>query len=271
MLVARRTGTLAQAEQDAAPAPAGGNRVLLLGGLTPADTSSDAITLAGPTGGRVVGRLPGALHDAAAARLGGSVYLFGGGNGTRQLDQILRVPLTGGSAVPVGRLPAPELGSNRRRDRQHRVHRRRLHGNALAEHDRRLHPGTNSAHRRAPPLHAALRRGHRRRRPARDRRRLARERHGKRRRARVRALRPGASSASAASRRRRRTPPQPRSATPRTSSVDEAQRAVRRPIKSSRSRSARSASARPARFRHRSPISARSRSGTTCSSQEDAA
>ena len=107
VLVAWRSGTLAQAVQDAASAPAGGNRVLLLGGLTPADTSSDAIVLAGPTGGHAVGRLPAALHDAAAARLGGSVYLFGGGNGTRQLDQILRVPRPGGSPVRVGRLPAP--------------------------------------------------------------------------------------------------------------------------------------------------------------------
>jgi YVTN family beta-propeller protein len=107
VLVARRTGTLSPAEQDAAAAPAGGNRVLLLGGLTPADTSSDAITVAGPTGGRVVARLPTARHDAAAARVGNYAYLFGGGNGTAQLDQILRIPLAGGPAVAVGRLPAP--------------------------------------------------------------------------------------------------------------------------------------------------------------------
>ena len=107
VLVARRSGTLPQAVQDPAPAPAGGNRVLLLGGLTPADTSSDAIVLTGPGGGHNAGRLPAALHDAAAARVGGAVYLFGVGNGTRQLDQILRVPLAGGSPVLVGRLPAP--------------------------------------------------------------------------------------------------------------------------------------------------------------------
>ena len=107
VLVARRTGTLPQAEQDAAAAPAGGNRVLLLAGLTPADTSSDAIMLVGPTGGRVTGHLPTARHDAAAARIGGSVYLFGGGNGTSQLAQILRVPLTGTSTVPAGNLPTP--------------------------------------------------------------------------------------------------------------------------------------------------------------------
>jgi YVTN family beta-propeller protein len=60
-----------------------------------------------PSGGRVTGNVPTARHDAAAARLGGSVYLFGGGNGTSQLDQILRVSLDGSAALPVGRLPAP--------------------------------------------------------------------------------------------------------------------------------------------------------------------
>jgi YVTN family beta-propeller protein len=106
-LVAVKTGTLPHAVQDAAPAPAGGNRVLLLGGLTPTDTSSDAIVLTGPRGGHDAGRLPGVVHDAAAAAVGGAVYLFGGGNGPSQLDQILRVPASGGSPKLVGRLPVP--------------------------------------------------------------------------------------------------------------------------------------------------------------------
>jgi YVTN family beta-propeller protein len=107
VLVARRTGALPAAEQDAAPAAAGGTRVLLLGGLTPADTSSDAIVLTGPRGGHVAGHLPGVVHDAAAATIGGFTYLFGGGNGPSQLDQILRVPANGGAATAIGRLPAP--------------------------------------------------------------------------------------------------------------------------------------------------------------------
>jgi YVTN family beta-propeller protein len=107
VLAARQTGALPQPVQDAAPAPAGGNRVLLLGGLTPADTSSDAIVLTGPRGGHEAGRLPGVVHDAGAAAIGGFVYLFGGGNGPSQLDQILRVPAGGGTATLVGRLPAP--------------------------------------------------------------------------------------------------------------------------------------------------------------------
>jgi YVTN family beta-propeller protein len=39
--------------------------------------------------------------------LGGVAYLFGGGNGTRQLDQILRIDLASGHVTPAGRLPAP--------------------------------------------------------------------------------------------------------------------------------------------------------------------
>jgi YVTN family beta-propeller protein len=52
--------------------------------------------------------LPEAVHDTAAVRLGGSVYLFGGGtNSGTQSDSIVRVPSNGGAAVVVGRLPAP--------------------------------------------------------------------------------------------------------------------------------------------------------------------
>jgi YVTN family beta-propeller protein len=53
-------------------------------------------------GERAPGRLPTAVHDAAAAKLGRSVYLFGGGDGARQHDEIVRV----GRGV-IGRLPAP--------------------------------------------------------------------------------------------------------------------------------------------------------------------
>ncbi len=75
---------------------------MLLGGLTAADTSTDAVSVISRNGERTTGRLPTAVHDAAAATLGRSVYLFGGGDGTRQHDEIVRV----GRGV-VGRLPAP--------------------------------------------------------------------------------------------------------------------------------------------------------------------
>jgi DNA-binding beta-propeller fold protein YncE len=79
--------------------------VLLAGGLTAADVSTDVVTLVTGGVGRPVGRLAGVLHDGAAAALGGSVFLFGGGNGSAQLDGIVRLD-GAGHAVPVGRLPA---------------------------------------------------------------------------------------------------------------------------------------------------------------------
>ena len=82
-------------------------RILLLGGLDAADTSTaDVRTIAG---GRVqtIGRLPNVFHDGAAVRIGSNVYEFGGGDGIRQLDQILRVNPKTGTAMRVGSLPAP--------------------------------------------------------------------------------------------------------------------------------------------------------------------
>jgi YVTN family beta-propeller protein len=81
---------------------------MLLGGLTASDTSRADIRVATAGGDRGAGSLPAALHDTAAVRLGGAVYLFGGGtNANTQSDQIVRVPLGGGSGTIVGRLPAP--------------------------------------------------------------------------------------------------------------------------------------------------------------------
>ena len=101
-LTSRPTGRLDAPLQDAAAVSLGGSRAMLLGGLTAADTSTDAVNVISHTGDRATGRLPTAVHDAAAARLGRSVYLFGGGDGARQHDEIVRV---GGGIA--GRLPAP--------------------------------------------------------------------------------------------------------------------------------------------------------------------
>ena len=101
----RTTGALPAPLRDPSPAAVGG-RMILAGGLTSADTSSDAVVSAGATSARTIGRLPSPRHDTAAAALGGSVYVFGGGNGVSQLDDIVRVdPRTGASAL-VGHLPA---------------------------------------------------------------------------------------------------------------------------------------------------------------------
>jgi len=75
---------------------------MLLGGLTAADTSTDTVSVVSRGRERRAGALPTAVHDAAAVRIGRSVYVFGGGDGARQYGEIVRV----GAGV-VGSLPAP--------------------------------------------------------------------------------------------------------------------------------------------------------------------
>ena len=105
------TGSLPEPLQDPSAAVVG-RRVVLLGGLTAADTSSDGVVSASAGGGRTIGRLPSARHDTAAATIGRNVYLFGGGNGVAQLADILRVdPATGGATL-VGHLPAASSDSS---------------------------------------------------------------------------------------------------------------------------------------------------------------
>jgi Kelch motif protein len=99
-------GHLSAPEQDAAVAQTGPASAVLLGGLTAADTSrTDVVVLHGAREARH-DVLPAAVHDAAAVRLGRSVYLFGGGNFTTS-DAIVRVSLSGRPAQQVGKLPRP--------------------------------------------------------------------------------------------------------------------------------------------------------------------
>lgn len=107
-LVERRTGSLQAPVQDAAAAAIGGDRALLLGGLTAADISRADIRVATPRSDRPAASLPLAVHDAAAVRLGNNVYLFGGGtNAGTQTDAIVAAPVGAGVPRGVGRLPAP--------------------------------------------------------------------------------------------------------------------------------------------------------------------
>jgi DNA-binding beta-propeller fold protein YncE len=99
------TGALAAPLQDAAAAPLGRDRFVLLGGLNAADTSTDGVRVVSGLADVARGRLPGVLHDAAAVRLGGATYLFGGGNGTAQLAGILRVDPATDAVTRVGTLP----------------------------------------------------------------------------------------------------------------------------------------------------------------------
>jgi YVTN family beta-propeller protein len=100
----RLVGQLGEGVQDASAVSIPGG-ALLIGGLTPADVSTSAIQTVRGARETTSGRLPAALHDAAAVRLGAAVYLFGGGDGLRQLDGIQRV--VPGAPRTVGHLPAP--------------------------------------------------------------------------------------------------------------------------------------------------------------------
>jgi YVTN family beta-propeller protein len=111
VLAEHATGTLPAPVRDPSPAVADG-RLILAGGLTSADTSSDAIVATGRTAARTIGRLPSARHDTAAASLGGRVYVFGGGDGTSQLADIVRVDPHSGASSVVGRLPAASSDSS---------------------------------------------------------------------------------------------------------------------------------------------------------------
>ncbi|MDX6571057.1 MAG: hypothetical protein QOC86_213, partial [Gaiellales bacterium] len=110
-LLDRRIGTLPAPLEDAGAA-AIGSSIVLAGGLTAQDTST--LNVIGLHGGSAhsEGSLPAAQHDAAAATLAGAVYVFGGGDGTRQLDHILRIDRHTGRAAAVGRLPAASSDSS---------------------------------------------------------------------------------------------------------------------------------------------------------------
>ncbi len=99
--------TLPAAVQDPATAALSAGRFVLLGGITPAVTSTAAITVASTHGPVAAASLPGAQHDAQAAQLGGAVYVFGGGEFT-QYDHILRFDPVANAVSQVGTLPTAE-------------------------------------------------------------------------------------------------------------------------------------------------------------------
>lgn len=89
--------------RDPATAPLPQGRFALLGGLSAADVSTDEVDVADRHGLVHTTTLPEAQHDAQAATLGGSVYVFGGGSAT-ELDHILRYDPAGQAVTQVGAL-----------------------------------------------------------------------------------------------------------------------------------------------------------------------
>ncbi len=79
----------------------------MLGGLNDADVSVAGVEIADLRRVLHTGALPGPQHDAQAARLGGRVYVFGGGF-TTELDHILMYDPNQGDTSPVGALSVPQ-------------------------------------------------------------------------------------------------------------------------------------------------------------------
>ncbi|HEY5098905.1 MAG TPA: kelch repeat-containing protein [Gaiellaceae bacterium] len=106
----QRIGSLPQALSKASAVALPGGRLMVLGGYT-GSSSIDSVLLGTPQRLRMVGRLPAPTHDAAAAVLGTSIFLFGGGESV-SVDTIDRVSLAG-SARSAGKLDEPlsDLGA----------------------------------------------------------------------------------------------------------------------------------------------------------------
>jgi YVTN family beta-propeller protein len=109
-LAEKVTGSLPSALMDPSYVASGGG-IVLLGGLNAADTSVDTVIAAGYHGARVIAHLPSVRHDTAAAVINGNIYVFGGGNGPSQLDDIVRVDPRAGRSTLIAHLPAASSDS----------------------------------------------------------------------------------------------------------------------------------------------------------------
>jgi DNA-binding beta-propeller fold protein YncE len=110
-VVAHSHGQLAAAVQDSAAAAVVGGRLVVAAGLDAADTSTSDVRVLTGSGATVRGQLPVKLHDAPAVAIGSDVYVFGGGDGVRQLDAIYRVDPASGGVSTAGTLPAASSDS----------------------------------------------------------------------------------------------------------------------------------------------------------------
>jgi hypothetical protein len=106
-----RIGSLPHAFSKAAAVALPNGRLAVLGGYTGAG-SLDTILAGPPNRLRIVGRLPQPTHDAAAAAVDGSVYLFGGGESV-SMPSVVRIdPHTGSAAeAPALGEPLSDLGA----------------------------------------------------------------------------------------------------------------------------------------------------------------
>lgn len=82
---------------------AGANGAFAIGGLDAGDASVADVVLIDGAGAREATQLPLALHDAAAAQIGGQTYMFGGGEPSGTSESIFRITASG--VRTVGHLP----------------------------------------------------------------------------------------------------------------------------------------------------------------------
>jgi hypothetical protein len=106
LAVRRLPYSLPVALQDAAVAPLGSDRAVLLGGLDGADTSTASVSVLDASGVTTGPQLPEAQHDAQGALLGGRVYVFGGGQ-VSSYSHILSYDPATGAIAQAGSLPTP--------------------------------------------------------------------------------------------------------------------------------------------------------------------
>lgn len=106
-LTYRRLFSLGAPLRDPASAPLVPGRFVLLGGLDAADTSTAGIEIANVHGVTRNASLPIAQHDAQAATLGDSVYVFGGGSYS-ELDHIVSFDPANGAIGAAGSLPSAQ-------------------------------------------------------------------------------------------------------------------------------------------------------------------
>ncbi len=99
----RSAGRLPLAIHDAAAAPGGRGRLVVLGGGQVASYAGIAAFDPATGGVRIVGRLPTPLSDLSVATVGGTTYAVGGFTGAAWSDGIVSVD--GGQARRVARLP----------------------------------------------------------------------------------------------------------------------------------------------------------------------
>jgi hypothetical protein len=106
-----KIGSLPRAFSKAAAVALPRGQLMVLGGYS-GTGSLDTILAGPPSRLRVVGHLPQPTHDAAAAPVGGSVYLFGGGESV-SMPSVVRVDPRTGSATEAPALgePLSDLGA----------------------------------------------------------------------------------------------------------------------------------------------------------------